>query len=79
MWGRSPGSDRRYPISNGITIRCLPNDASVTITTRGDEKGRAAWVESKKIKDRVFADISPEDRVQMIDLLRRLSGELSQF
>ena len=51
----------------------------VTITTRGEEKGRAAWVESEKIKDRVFADISPEDRVQMIDLLRRLSGELSQF
>ena len=51
----------------------------VTITAKGEEKGRAAWVESEKIKDRVFAGIALEDRDQMIGLLRKLSGQLSNY
>lgn len=51
----------------------------VTITAEGEEKGRAAWLESEKIKDRVFAGIAREDRDQMIGLLRKLSGQLSNY
>ena len=51
----------------------------VTITAKGEQTGRQAWIESAKIKDRVFADLSTNDRDTLVRLLRHLSDELKRF
>ena len=51
----------------------------VTITEEGEQRGRDAWRESRRISDRIFTEFTDVETQILVSLLQKLSASLQQY